>query len=94
MTGDAKHYRKQGMLLKQDEQFSKAVVALKKSLELGINNQGRIHMSIAESYFYLEKYKSAYSAILKAMEYPGTRKSAKGWKSFIADTAKRKNVNI
>jgi cytochrome c-type biogenesis protein CcmH/NrfG len=94
MTGDAKHYRKQGMLLKQDEQFSKAVVALKKSLELGINNEGRIHMSIAESYFYLEKYKSAYSAILKAMKYPGTRKSAKGWKTFIADTAKRKNVNI
>jgi hypothetical protein len=94
MTGDAKHYRKQGMLLKQDEQFSKAVVALKKSLELGINNEGRIHMSIAESYFYLEKYKSAYSAILKAMKYPSTRKSAKGWKNFIADTAKRKNVNI
>ena len=94
MTGDAKHYRKQGMLLKQDEQFSKAVVALKKSLELGINNEGRIHMSIAESYFYLEKYKNAYSAILKAMKYPSTRKSAKGWKNFIADTAKRKNVNI
>jgi hypothetical protein len=51
-------------------------------------------MSIAESYFYLEKYKSAYSAILKAMKYPSTRKSAKGWKTFIADTAKRKNVNI
>jgi hypothetical protein len=28
------------------------------------------------------------------MKYPSTRKSAKGWKNFIADTAKRKNVNI
>jgi len=94
MTNSAKHYRKQGMLLKQDEQFSKAVVALNKALELGISNQGRIHMSIAESYFYLEKYKEAYAAIQKAMKDPSARKSAKGWKSFIVDTAKRKKVAI
>jgi len=94
MTNEAKHYRKQGMLLKQDEQFSKAVVALNKSLELGIKNKGRIHMSIAESYFYLEKYKKAYAAIQKAMKDPKSRKSAKGWKSFIVDTAKRKKVSI
>ena len=94
MTSNAKHYRKQGMLLKQDEQFAKAIVALNKSLELGVSNQGRIHMSIAESYFYLEKYKKAYAAIQKAMKDPGTRRSAKGWKSFIVDTAKRKNVTI
>jgi len=94
MTTDAKHYRKQGMLLKQDEQFAKAIVALNKSIELGVSKQGRIHMSIAESYFYLEKYKEAFAAIQKAMKDPGTRKSAKGWKSFIVDTAKRKKVTI
>jgi tetratricopeptide (TPR) repeat protein len=94
MTTNAKHYRKQGMLLKQDEQFAKAVVALDKALELGIKNEGRIHMSIAESYFYLEKYKKAYAAIQKAMKDPAARKSAKGWKSFIVDTARRKNVSI
>ncbi|NQY48890.1 MAG: hypothetical protein HRT50_07265 [Colwellia sp.] len=94
MTTNAKHYRKQGMLLKQDEQFAKAIVALNKALELGVSNQGRIHMSIAESYFYLEKYKKAYAAILKAMKDPKSRKSAKGWKSFIVDTARRKNVTI
>jgi len=94
MTNSAKHYRKQGMLLKQDEQFSKAVVALNKALELGIKNEGRIYMSIAESYFYLEKYKKAYAAIQKAMKDPKTKKSARGWKSFIVDTAKRKKVSI
>jgi len=94
MTSSAKHYRKQGMLLKQDEQFTKAIVALNKALELGVSNQGRIHMSIAESYFYLEKYKKAYAAIQKAMKDPSARKSAKGWKSFIVDTARRKNVAI
>lgn len=94
MTNSAKHYRKQGMLLKQDEQFEKAIVALNKAIELGVSNQGRLHMSIAESYFYLEDYKKAYSSIEQAMKDPSVRKSAKGWKSFIADTARRKNVTI
>lgn len=94
MTNDAKHYRKQGMLLKQDEQFSKAIPALEKSLELGVKNEGRIYMSIAESYFYLEKYKQAHTAINKAMEDPKSRKAAKGWKGFIVDTARRKKVSI
>ena len=94
MTSNAKHYRKQGMLLKQDEQFAKAIVALNKALELGVSNQGQVHNSIAESYFYLEKYKKSYAAILKAMKDPSARKTAKGWKSYIVDTARRKNVKI
>jgi len=94
LTNEAKHYRKQGMLLKQDEQFNKAIPALQKALELGIKNKGRIYMSIAESYFYLEKYKKAYAAINKAMEDPKSRKAAKSWKGFIADTANRKKVSI
>ena len=94
MTTSAAHYRKQGMLLKQDEQFAKAILALNKAIELGVPKQGRIHMSIAESYFYLEKYKKAYAAIQKAMKDPSSRKSAKGWKNFIVDTAKRKKVRI
>ena len=94
MTNEAKHYRKQGMLLKQDEQFSKAIPALEKSLELSDKNKGRIYMSIAESYFYLEKYKKAHVAIKKAMEDPKSRKAAKSWKGFIVDTARRKKVSI
>ncbi len=94
MTNEAKHYRKQGMLLKQDEQFSKAIPALEKSLELSDKNKGRVYMSIAESYFYLEKYKQAHVAIKKAMEDPKSRKAAKSWKGFIVDTARRKKVSI
>ncbi|MEI6894282.1 MAG: hypothetical protein V5789_06545 [Colwellia sp.] len=94
MTTKSTHYRKQGMLLKQDEQFAKAVVALKKAIELGVSNTGQIYMSIAESYFYLEKYKEAYVAIQKAVKDPKSRKYARGWRSFIVDTAKRKNVSI
>ena len=94
MTNSAKHYRKQGMLLKQDEQFANAIVALNKAIELDVDKQGGVYRSIAESYYYLEKYKKAYAAIQKAMTYPNARKSAKGWKSFIVDTARRKKVSI
>ncbi|MBA6289349.1 lipopolysaccharide assembly protein LapB [Colwellia sp. MB3u-4] len=94
MTNLAKHYSKQGMLLKQDEQFKPAIVALTKAIELGVKNEGRLQMSIAESHFYLEQYKQAYKAISLAMKDPKTRKSAKGWESFIKDTARRKNVSI
>jgi tetratricopeptide (TPR) repeat protein len=94
MTNLSKHYSKQGMLLNQDEQFSKAIVALKKALELGVKNPGRLHQSIAESYFYLGKYKQAYVYIKKAMKDPKSRRTAKGWASFIKDTAQRKKVSI
>ncbi|WP_226960829.1 hypothetical protein [Thalassotalea sp. LPB0316] len=94
MTNDAKHYRKQGMLLKQDEQFKNAIVALNKALELGVSDKGRVQMSIAESHFYLEDYKNAYKAIKLAMQDSKTRKSAKSWESFIKDTATRKGVKI
>jgi hypothetical protein len=94
MTNLAKHYSKQGMLLKQDEQFKAAIVALNKALELGVKSKGKLYMSIAESHFYLENYKQAYKAINLAMKDPKTRKSAKGWVSFIKDTAQRKKVSI
>lgn len=94
MTNEAKYYSKQGMLLKQDEQFKAAIVALNKALELGDEKKGQLYMSIAESHFYLEEYKQAYAAILKASKDPKTRKAAKGWVSFIKDTAQRKNVSI
>ena len=90
----AKHFRKQGMLLKQDEQFKKAIVSLNKALELGAKDKGKIHMAIAESHFYLEQYKQAYKAIKLAMKDPKSRRAAKGWVNFIKDTAKRKKVSL
>ena len=94
MTNLSKHYSKQGMLLNQDEQFAKAIVALKKAIEIGVKNPGRLNQSIAESYFYLENYKQAYVYINKALKDPKSRRTAKGWVSFIEDTAKRKKVSI
>jgi tetratricopeptide (TPR) repeat protein len=94
MTNLSKHYSKQGMLLNQDEQYAKAIVALKKAIEIGVKNSGRLNQSIAESYFYLENYKQAYVYVKKALKDPKSRRTAKGWESFIKDTAARKKVSI
>lgn len=94
MTNLAKHYSKQGMLLKQDEQFTAAIVAMNKALELGVKNKGKLHMDIAVAHFYLEQYKQAYKLINLAMKDPKIRKTAKSWKGFIKDTAQRKKVSI
>jgi len=94
ITNDSKHYSKQGSLLAQDEQFAKAVIALNKAIELGVKNEGRVYMSIAESHFYLGNYKEAYAAIQNAMKDPKSRRNAKGWVSYIKDTAQRKGKSI
>ena len=94
LTNEAQHYRKQGMLLKQDEQFKSAIVVLNKALEKGAKSPGRLYMSLAESHFYLGQYKQANVEIKKAMKDPKTRKVARSWVSFIEDTARRKNVAI
>ncbi len=94
LTNEAQHYRKQGMLLKQDEQFKSAIVVINKAIDMGAQNIGPLYMSLAESHFYLGQYKQANVEIKKAMKDPKTRKVAKSWVSFIEDTARRKNIAI
>ena len=94
LSNEAQHWRKQGMLLKQSEQYKKAIVALNKAIEEGAKDKGRLYMSLAESHFYLGEYKQAHVEISRAMKDPKSRKAARGWKSFIEDTARRKNVAI
>ncbi len=94
MTNESKHYAKLGTLLAQDEQFKKAIVALNKALDLGASNKGRLNMSLAEAHFYLGQYKQAYAAVKLAEKDPKTRKSARGWVTYIKDTAQRKGKAI
>lgn len=90
LSNDPKHYRRQGMLLQQSEQYSAAAVALQKAIDLGIEDKGRVYMTLAESYFYQEKFKQATAAIKKAQADPKTRKAARAWAGYIKDTADRK----
>ena len=90
LSNNPKHYRRQGMLLQQGENYDAATVALQKAIDLGIENPGRVYMTLAEAYFYQEKYKSATKAIKKAQEDPKTRKAARAWAQYITDTEERK----
>ena len=94
LTGEAKHYSKTGVLLAQDEQFKKAVVALDKAISLNAKNKGRLYMAMAESYYYLGEYKKAHDSIQSAMKDPKTRKTARAWVGYIKDKAKRKGKPI
>ncbi len=91
---DAELYRKAGSLLLQSQNYSAAVVRLNKALELGSDKKGTIYTDLAEAYYYQEKYKQAYAAIVKAMDDPRTRKFAKGWSTYIKDKAARNGVKI
>ncbi len=90
LSNDAKHYRRQGMLLQQSEQYNAATVALQKAIDLGIDNKGRVYMTLAEAYFYQNKFKQATVAIKEAQKDPKTRKAARAWAGYIRDTAERK----
>lgn len=90
LSNNPKHYRRQGMLLQQDEQYDAATVALQKAIDLGVENPGRVYMTLAEAYFYQEKYKQATVAIKHAQADPKTKKAARAWASYISDTAERK----
>ncbi|GHE98362.1 tetratricopeptide repeat protein [Thalassotalea profundi] len=94
MTNEGKHYSKQGSLLKQDEQFKPAIVALNKAIDLGVDNKGSVYMSIGEAHFYLENYKEAYKAFQQAAKDPKTRKYGRVWVNHTKDTAQRKGKSI
>ncbi|TKB44668.1 tetratricopeptide repeat protein [Thalassotalea mangrovi] len=94
LSNEAKHYRRQGMLLQQSQQYTAATQALQKAIDLDIDNKGSVYMTIAEAYFYQEKYKEAYAAIQKAQEDPKSRRAARSWAQYIKDTAERKKVKI
>lgn len=94
LENNSSHYRKQGILLLQAQKYTAAIKPLKKAIEIGVENEGRVYMSITEAYFYNEDYKNAYVYIQKAIKDPKSRKGAKAWAQYIKDTAERKKVKI
>ncbi|RCU49410.1 hypothetical protein DU002_10810 [Corallincola holothuriorum] len=94
LTGDANYWRKLANLQLQNQNYQQAADAYHKALELGVTNPGRIYMSLVEAYLYQNNYKDAYASVLKAKEYPNTKKSATSWTAYIREKAGRNGVKL
>ncbi|TAA47698.1 tetratricopeptide repeat protein [Corallincola spongiicola] len=94
MTDKPDYWRKLANLQLQNQNYSAAVEAYNKALELGAKDPGRIYMSLVEAFLYQNKYRDAYASVLKAKEYPNTKKSATSWTAYIREKAGRNGVKL
>jgi tetratricopeptide (TPR) repeat protein len=92
LGADADLYRRQGNLFMAQEKFNEAIKSFEKSIDLKVKRKGVVYMGIAEANFYLQNWKEAYTAIKLAEKDKSTAKSARSWKAYIKDTARRKGT--
>ncbi|MBY6186721.1 hypothetical protein KUV89_08825 [Marinobacter hydrocarbonoclasticus] len=95
LTDKSRYYMRQAGLLMQSERFKEAKVAARNALEAqGLKSAGEAQMLLAQAHFYLEEYAPAYRAAQAATKDKKTANTAKGWVSYIQETAQRKKVQL
>ncbi|WP_420480306.1 tetratricopeptide repeat protein [Lacimicrobium alkaliphilum] len=95
LSNDADHFRRQGTLLLAAEQYSQAISALQKAVELTPEDEsGNLYMAIMEAYFYQGKFKDAHKYVQLAKKDKNTARSARSWEPYIKDKAKNRGINI
>lgn len=87
-------YRRQGEMFFQAEKYTQAIKALKRSLELDVENKSSVTLTLMQAYFYAGKYKDAYATLMEANKYPKARSQVRAWKQYIIDKAKFNGVTI
>ncbi len=95
INNSSRYYMRQAGLLMELEQFGAAKTAVRKAMEgEGLKDQGEAQMLLAQAHFYLGEYKAAHRAAIAASKDSGTARTAKGWISYIKETADRKGVAL
>ncbi len=94
LSGDADHYRKQGILLLAAEKYKEAKKVLNIALEKSTEDLGRIHMALMEASFYTGDYKAAYAHVLEAKQDKSTARSARSWEPYIKEKAKNRGIKL
>ncbi|NRD74607.1 tetratricopeptide repeat protein [Shewanella sp. VB17] len=94
VSSNGKYYLRQGRILSLDGQYKPAIVALKKSLDAGIDHPGEAQFELALAYLGLKQYKSAYSRATLAANDKKTARSAKSYLSYIKEKARVHNVTL
>lgn len=93
-SGDADYYRKQGVLLLTAEDYKGAIAALNKSLESGVDTEGKVHFSLMEANFYTGNYRQANLHANEAKKDPSLRRNALAWIPYIKQKADNRGIKL
>ncbi|MBN7820895.1 hypothetical protein [Bowmanella yangjiangensis] len=95
LSNDVDHYRRQGSLLAAAEDYKNAIPAFDKALELAKGkDEGKLHIELMTSYFYLNDFKQAYKHVKLAMNDSATARTAKSWEAYIKEKARNRGVKL
>lgn len=87
-------YRKKGTAHLRAEEYADAASAYLKALDEGYDNPGVIYMSLAEAYFYQNKFRDALKYVTEAKKFSDQRRNASSWESYIRSKASNRGVSL
>ncbi|RUO59564.1 hypothetical protein CWI71_08780 [Pseudidiomarina insulisalsae] len=90
----ANYYRKKGTAHLRAEEYDDAADAYLQALNAGHDQPGPIYMSLAEAYFYQNKFSDALEYVQEAQEYDDQRRNARSWESYIRSKASNLGVSL
>ena len=93
-SGDTDYYRKQGVLLLTAEDYTGAIAALTKSMEVGTDTESKVHFSLMEANFYAGNFRQAYDHANEAKKDPSLRRNAMAWIPYIKQKAENRGIKI
>jgi tetratricopeptide (TPR) repeat protein len=94
LTNDADAYRRQGSAYSALQRYNEAIAAYDKALSMNVDKPSGVYMSLVDAYFYQQKYREAYAALMNAKKDPGMSRQVRGWESYIKDKAKQKGISL
>ncbi|MBY6063373.1 hypothetical protein CWI80_02345 [Pseudidiomarina sediminum] len=87
-------YRKKGTAHLRAEEYDAATDAYLKALDEGYDEPGSIYMSLAEAYFYQNKFSQALKYVTEAQKFNDQRRNARSWESYIRSKASNRGVSL
>lgn len=94
LANDAEAYRRQGSAYLSVQRYNDAIKAFDKALSLNVEKASSVYMSLVDAYFYQNKYKEAYAALMSAKKDPNMSRQVRSWESYIKDKAKQKGISL
>lgn len=93
-SNDPEHFRKEGALRLTAEDYSGAIVALNKALELGTDEEAKVHFSLMEANFYNNDFRQANVHAELAKQDQTLRRNANAWIPYIEEKAKNRGIRL